>query len=146
MSTGRRLPGGREHQVTRLAWDKFRAARRTLDQGGAGFRVRADLEGALMWAMEAWLLRRGIRPDHENGWFSMQAQFLGAAPGALAEALLDCQERLLAFGPGLHRPAHPGGEGGWDSPRWPQASHRCARDVERLLLHILGDEPLPRRA
>ena len=80
MSTGRRIPGGGEHHVTRLAWDKFRAGRRTLDQGGAGFRVRADLEGALMWAMEAWLLRRGIRPDHGNGWFSMQAQFLGEEP------------------------------------------------------------------
>ena len=104
MTPEKRTPARWQLYATRLAWDKLRSARRLLDLGAPGFRVRADLEGALMWAIEAWLRRRGIRPDHANGWLTSRAQFYGAAPEELADRVRACEERLLSFGPGLHPP------------------------------------------
>lgn len=124
--------------TTRLAWDKLRGARATLDRNGSPLRARLDLEGALAWAMEAWLARHGLRPDHSNGWFSAQAQFLGAAPPALADEVADCLSDLAAFGHGLNSPAPPG-TGRWDSPRWRRETERCAGRTERLLLRLFQD-------
>ena len=86
--------------------------------------------------MEAWLARHGLRPDHSNGWFSAQAQFLGAAPPELAEPVADCLADLAAFGHGLNSP-DLAGTGRWDSPRWRQETAYCAERTERLLLRLL---------
>ena len=122
----------------RLAWHKLRNTRATLDRNGPPQRARLDLEGAVAWAMQAWLAQHGIRPDHGNGWFSAEAQFLGAAPEDLAVAVADCLADLAAFGPGLASPAPPG-TGRWDSPRWQQETQHSAARAERLLLRLLQD-------
>lgn len=126
------------HYTARLAWDKLRRARATLDRNGPPVQARLDLEGALSWAIEAWLARHGLSADHSNGWFTAQAQFLGAAPADLAESVAECLLDLAAFGHGLTSAAPPG-TGPWDSPRWKQGTQDCAMRTERLLLRVLQD-------
>ena len=74
----------------RAAKSNLSDARRYLETGEAVNWVPDHLSGALLWAMEAWLLSNGHETNYGNGWASTREMFLNVGPEGLRSEMISC--------------------------------------------------------
>lgn len=85
-----------------------------------------EITGALFWAINAWLLNKGITPDFGNGWHSMRTQFYNYAPQPLQLELSDLFAKLVYLDMDLMGDSsieEPPSD--WSIKKWKDEAYKC---------------------
>jgi uncharacterized protein (UPF0332 family) len=122
----------------RAAEKNLSDARRYLETGEAINWVPDRLSGALLWAMEAWLMANGYEIDRGLGWGGTRKAFWEAAPSGLSLEVTTCLSRATFLQFDL--------EGGLDYKEplpsmdvWHEKAFECLEEAERTLIRIFKD-------
>ena len=128
---------------------KLRSAQAHLDEARRHFQTSFaspwtcdEIKAGLMWAVEAWLLKHGHKPNCGNGWHSMQSQFFSIAPDKLKSEFAQCLSAILLLeGPDAEL---DGGtitykSSNYSSLAWQEALRACLARAEEILQTIATD-------
>lgn len=97
----------------------------------------------IMWAIQAWLISRGIEPDARKGWQSMRFQFHQVAPRDLAAKASTCLAGVLMHQGPIGR--FEGDEFVYRSPsyiseEWQRVAMKYLLEAEEILDLLLSRE------
>ena len=128
---------------------KLRSAQAHLDEARRHFQTSFaspwtcdEIKAGLMWAVEAWLLKHGHKPNCGNGWHSMQSQFFSVAPDKLKSEFDQCLSAIVLLeGPAAE---FDGAtitykSSNYSSLAWQEALRACLARAEEILQTIATD-------
>lgn len=90
-----------------------------------------EIATSVLWAMEGWLLQRGIKPNFGNGWNSMKLQFFEIAPKALSQDAMRILSRATFLECELEG-YFPRRED-WSLEKWKKEAELCMTNVKKFL-------------
>lgn len=114
-------------------------ARRYLDSGEAVNWVCNEMNSALMWGMEAWLLKHGYTPNFGNGWHSMRVQFYENSPDNLRLKVSDCLSELTSLQFHLDSDLDSNEGVHISMEQWKEKTYACLKEVEEFVRVIEKD-------